>query len=104
MLKDPVKNIEIVLFTEAIPVPLELIQQLQQKTFNLYAQRWSGYSAHLSNNSPIDWYEMMYGITRKNILLSPFKSIVGIYKHKIMNLNNANMTANTTNTASISFN
>ena len=87
MIKDTLNKIEIVFYTEGIPVPLELVKQLEQKTYANYAQKWSGYSSRLSDNSPVEWYEMMYGLNRKSILLNAFKSIISIYKYKLMNLN-----------------
>jgi hypothetical protein len=84
MIKDTLNKIEIIFYTEAIPVELELVQNLQQKTFANYAQRWSGFSSRLSDNSAIEWYEMAYGLSRKSILINAFKSITSIYKSKLM--------------------
>ena len=84
MIKDTLNKIEIIFYTEAVPVERELVQQLQQKTFANYAQRWSGFSNRLSDNSAIEWYEMMYGLSRKSILINAFKSITLIYKSKLM--------------------
>ena len=87
MIKDTLNKIDIVFYTEAIPVELELVQQLQQKTFANYAQRWSGFSSRLTDSSSsIEWYEMMFGLNRKSILINAFKSITSIYKYKLMSL------------------
>lgn len=47
MLKDKRKNIELTVYTEAIPVSSEDIAQLQQYTPNDYSLKWSGFSVRL---------------------------------------------------------
>lgn len=83
MVKDTLNKIEITFCTESIPVPLELVKELEKKTHANYAQRWSGFSSCLSEMSQIDWYEMMYGLNRKSILSNAFRSITSIYKYKL---------------------
>jgi hypothetical protein len=47
MMKDKLHNIELTVFTEAIPVPVENVVQLQQYTPRDYALKWSGFNCRL---------------------------------------------------------
>jgi hypothetical protein len=47
MLKDKTNNIDLTIYTEAVPVSNEDLSQLQQYTPNDFQQSWSGYAVRL---------------------------------------------------------
>jgi len=47
MLKDKTNNVELTIFSEAIPIPAEDVEQLKQFTPNDFQLKWSGLSCRL---------------------------------------------------------
>jgi len=72
----------IVVYSAAIPVPLEYVTDIQQRTSDTYPLKWSGYAVRLRENSNEYWYETTYGIQNKALLTGSLHLLASLYKHK----------------------
>jgi hypothetical protein len=84
MLKDTMHNIDITVFTEAIPVPIELINRLKQSQSDNYPLKWSGFSMGLRENN-VNWYETVFGMQQKTLVANSLKTLAAIFKNKFIN-------------------
>lgn len=88
LLKDPVRNLEIEVFTQATPVDWQYIVEAQNQTPSDYSLRWSGLSVtigqvinqHRPNVDHTDWHKSMTGVSRREMIYGAAKSIAGIYR------------------------
>lgn len=96
MLKDKRKNIELTVYTEALPVSNEDIAQLQQYTSNDFNLKWSGYSVRLpeknfnfnANNAgyptPFLSYDTPDTMLSSERLSHALKSLATLFKNKMI--------------------
>ncbi|CAF4923795.1 unnamed protein product [Rotaria sp. Silwood1] len=91
LLSDPLNSIELHLFTQAIPVPIEYVYQARDRTPADYPLKWSGYMvtigeilhSQLPLVNPEDWHEMMSGTSRRDIIYATCKSLAYMYKQRL---------------------
>ena len=91
LLSDPLNSIELHLFTQAIPVPIEYVYQARDRTPTDYPLKWSGYMvtigeilhSQLPFVNPEDWHEMMSGTSRRDIIYATCKSLAYMYKQRL---------------------
>lgn len=91
LLSDPSNSIELHLFTQAIPVPIEYVYQARDRTPADYPLKWSGYPVtigeilHSQNPliNPEDWHEMMSGTSRRDIIYATCRSLAYMYKQRL---------------------
>ncbi|CAF3700725.1 unnamed protein product [Rotaria sordida] len=91
LLSDPLNSIELHLFTQAIPVPIEYVYQARDRTPADYPLKWSGYMvtigeilhSQLPFVNPEDWHEMMSGTSRRDIIYATCKSLAYMYKQRL---------------------
>ncbi|XP_074650407.1 protein PRRC1-like [Tubulanus polymorphus] len=91
LLKDPRHDIELQLFTQAIPIPTEIVSQIQDETPADYNLRWSGFSVTLGEviqkRMPhVDrkqWHLAYSGVSRREMLLIAARSLAGIYQQRL---------------------
>ena len=96
MLKDKRKNIELTVYTEALPVSTEEIGQLEQYTPKDYHLKWSGLSCRLpeknfnfnavqSNcSSPFLNYETADTMVSNERLSHAFKVLATLFKNRML--------------------
>jgi hypothetical protein len=91
MLKDKVNNIELIVYTEAIPISLEDIDQLRQLTSNDYPLKWSGFAVRLPEknfnfNPKADTlsYETSDTIISQTRISHAIKTIALLFKNKLI--------------------
>lgn len=93
--KDKVNNIEMTVYTEALPVPIESINQLQQYTPAEYPLKWSGFSCRLPEknfnyNAPVNGsssylnYDTNETIVSQVRLSHALKTLALSYKNKLI--------------------
>ncbi|CAF0973120.1 unnamed protein product [Adineta ricciae] len=83
LLSDPLNSIELHLFTQAIPVPIEYVYQARDRTPADYPLKWSGYMVTVGEVlhsqmpfvNPEDWHEMMSGTSRREIIYATCKTL-----------------------------
>ncbi|CAF3493514.1 unnamed protein product [Rotaria socialis] len=91
LLSDPLNSIELHLFTQAIPIPIEYVYQARDRTPADYPLKWSGYMvtigeilhSQLPFVNPEDWHEMMSGTSRRDIIYATCKSLAYMYKQRL---------------------
>ncbi|CAF2845729.1 unnamed protein product [Rotaria sp. Silwood2] len=91
LLSDPSNSIELHLFTQAIPVPIEYVYQARDRTPADYPLKWSGYMVTIGEIlhsqlpwvNPEDWHEMMSGTSRRDIIYATCKSLAYMYKQRL---------------------
>ncbi|CAF1555734.1 unnamed protein product, partial [Didymodactylos carnosus] len=91
ILQDPLNKIELHLFTQAVPIPIEYVYQARERTPADYPLKWSGFSvtigeilhAQLPLVNPEDWHEMIIGTSRREILYNTVKSLAYMYRQRL---------------------
>lgn len=91
ILHDPVNNIKLEVFGQAVPIPLEYVMQAQDETPSDYGLRWSGLSVtvgqviqrHLPHVDHSDWHQYLTGVSRKDMIYMAAKILAGMYKSQI---------------------
>jgi hypothetical protein len=91
LLSDPLNSIELHLFTQAIPIPIEYVYQARDRTPADYPLKWSGYMVTVGEIlhsqmpfiNPEDWHEMMSGTSRRDIIYATCKSLAYMYKQRL---------------------
>ncbi|CAF1450303.1 unnamed protein product [Adineta steineri] len=91
LLSDPLNSIELHLFTQAIPVPIEYVYQARDRTPADYPLKWSGYMVTIGEIlhsqipfiNPEDWHETMSGTSRRDIIYATCKSLAYMYKQRL---------------------
>lgn len=91
LLSDPQNSIELHLFTQAIPVPIEYVYQARDRTPADYPLKWSGYMvtvgemlhAQMPFVNPEDWHEVMSGTSRREIIYATCKTLACMYKQRL---------------------
>ncbi len=96
MLKDKRKNIELTVYTEAVPISNEDIYQLQQYTPADYSLRWSGLACRLpeknfnfnavSAHCPSAFlnYETQDTLVSNHRLLNALKTLSALFKNRML--------------------
>lgn len=90
VLDDPAHNIKLEMFTQAVPVPADVILHAQSATPADYELSWSGLSMtigqafqqHMSWIQPSDWHKTLTGQSRRDIIYSAALTLAGLYKEK----------------------
>lgn len=91
IVEDPIHGIHLETFTQAIPVPLEYVQQAQSLTPQDYNLRWSGLlvtvgeviEKNLLHVNRTDWHLSFTGMSRRQMIYSAAKAIAGMYKQRL---------------------
>ncbi|XP_054613667.1 protein PRRC1 [Dunckerocampus dactyliophorus] len=91
ILEDPGYNIKVEVFTQAIPLALEHVQQAQSLTPPDYSLRWSGLTVtvgeilerNLPNINRTEWHLAMTGMTQRQMIQSAARALAGIYKQRL---------------------
>nr|XP_057915687.1 protein PRRC1 [Doryrhamphus excisus]XP_057915697.1 protein PRRC1 [Doryrhamphus excisus]XP_057915705.1 protein PRRC1 [Doryrhamphus excisus]XP_057915714.1 protein PRRC1 [Doryrhamphus excisus] len=91
ILEDPGYNIRVEVFTQAIPLALEHVQQAQSLTPPDYSLRWSGLTVtvgeilerNLPNINRTEWHLAMTGMTQRQMIQSAARALAGIYKQRL---------------------
>ena len=91
VLKDPEHNIELQVFTQAVPVPTEYVLSAQDQTPSDYNLRWSGLSvtigqvihSQLPHVPHADWHYFLTGLSRKDMIHSAAKTLAFMYKQRL---------------------
>lgn len=92
MLKDKANNIDLTVFTEAIPVASEDVAQLQQFTPQDYPLKWSGLSCRLpeknfnfngGNTSSFLAYDTAETVISQSRLSNALKTLAMLFKNKL---------------------
>ncbi|XP_061656744.1 protein PRRC1 isoform X2 [Syngnathoides biaculeatus] len=91
ILEDPGLNIRVEVFTQAIPLALEYVQQAQSLTPPDYSLRWSGFMVtvgevlerSLTNISRTEWLQAMTGMSQRQMIYNAAKTLAGIYKRSL---------------------
>ena len=91
VLKDPEHNIELQVFTQAVPVPTEYVLSAQDQTPSDYNLRWSGLSvtigqvihSQLPQVPHADWHYFLTGLSRKDMIHSAAKTLAFMYKQRL---------------------
>jgi hypothetical protein len=93
MLKDRANNIDLTIFTEAIPVPNDSISQLQQLTPNDYPFKYSGFSYRLPEknfnfnaNATFLTYDTAENIVSQVRLSNSLKTLAFLFKNRLLSL------------------
>ncbi len=91
MLKDKKNNIELTVFTEAVPVSNEDISQLQQFTPSDYPLKWSGFGVRLPEknfnfnaNSSFLTYETADTLVSHERVSHALKTLASLFKNKLL--------------------
>jgi hypothetical protein len=100
LFKDKVNNIELTVYTEAIPVLNENIGQLKQYTPSDYPLKWSGFACRLpeknfnfnaanaTNPYTVLNYDTNDTVISQGRLLHAIKTLALLYKNKLMTSTN----------------
>jgi len=91
ILKDPVNNIELEVFTLAVPVPSEVIAQMKEATPSNYDLKESGFSMTVGEAfqkeipwvTPYDWHKALVGKSRRDIIFSAAITLAELYKRRL---------------------
>ena len=91
MLKDKVNNIDLTIYTEAIPVAQGDIAQLQQLTPHDYPLKWSGFSVRLpeknfnfNTNGTVLTYETAESVISQTRISHAIKTLALTFKNKLL--------------------
>lgn len=89
-LYDVSNNINLEIFTQAVSIPLEIITHLRAETSPDYELKATGFSTTIGNvlNQNFgtvndDWYQVVSGLSQREVLINAAKSIARIYKKKL---------------------
>ena len=100
MFKDKLNNIELTLYTEAVPVSNESLRQMQQYTPSDYPLKWSGYSVRLPEKnfnfnacSSGNVHQFLNYDTNETVISQSrfshaIKTLALLYKNKLINCAN----------------
>lgn len=91
VLEDPTRNINLEIFTQAVPVPPEIISHIQSATPSDYSLSWSGLSVTIGQAfqhqmpwvEPSDWHKTLTGQSRRDIIYEAAVTLAGLYKEKL---------------------
>ncbi|XP_065167297.1 protein PRRC1-like [Atheta coriaria] len=88
ILNDPIKQINLQIFTQMTPVPAEIVALAQEDTPADYPLRWSGLSVtigslmgsnlHVPNS---EWHQALTGTSRRDIILQAANVLATLYKN-----------------------
>ena len=91
LLQDPIHNISLEVFTQATPIPLELVTSAQARTPPDYTLRWSGLAMTVGevierdmpgvNRS--DWHVAFTGMSRRDMIYSTALALAGMYQLRL---------------------
>lgn len=95
MLKDKTNNIDLTVYTEAIPIPLEDITQLKELTPHDYPLKWSGFSIRLpEKNFNLNFasagtfnyltYDTADTVVSQSRLSNALKTLALLFKNKLL--------------------
>ena len=91
LLKDKANNIDLTVYTEAIPIPQGDITQLQQLTPHDYPLKWSGFSVRLpeknfnfNSNGTILSYETAETVISQTRISHAIKTLALTFKNKLL--------------------
>jgi hypothetical protein len=91
LLKDKVNNIDLTVYTEAIPVSSGDIAQLQQMTPHDYHLKWSGFSVRLpeknfnfNQNATVLSYDSPDILLSQSRISHAIKTIALLFKNKLI--------------------
>ena len=90
ILRDPVNQIHLDVYTQATPVAADLIQQMSASTPAEYDLRWSGFamtigqvvSSRLPTVHHSEWHRAVIGLPRTDLLLQAAKSLAHLYRNR----------------------
>ncbi|XP_039266744.2 protein PRRC1-like [Styela clava] len=91
MLEDPARNINLEMFTQAVPIPPEIVSHVQSATPSDYNLSWSGLSVtigqafqhHMPWVQPTDWHKTLTGQSRQTIIYDAVVTLAGLYQEKL---------------------
>lgn len=91
LLDDPVNSIEIKVFTAAVPVESDIIQDMHDSTPENYDLSWSGLSLtvgeairkKISWINPSDWHKILAGTSRRELICSAATTLAELYRRKL---------------------
>ncbi|CAF1193408.1 unnamed protein product [Didymodactylos carnosus] len=91
ILQDPLNKIELHLFTQAVPIPIEYVYQARERTPTDYPLKSSGFlvtigeilHAQLPFINPEDWHERVCGTSRREIIYNTVKSLAYMYRQRL---------------------
>ena len=91
ILQDPVNNITLETFTQATPIPIDLITAAQSQTPPDYSLRWSGLAVTvgevIESNTPGvnhgDWHVAFTGVSRRDMIYSTALVVAGMYQMRL---------------------
>lgn len=91
VLEDPARNINLEMFTQAVPVPPEIVSHVQSATPADYNLSWSGLSVtigqafqhHMPWIEPTDWHKTFTGQSRQAIIYDSIVTLAGLYQEKL---------------------
>lgn len=87
-LKDPMRNIDITLFSQATPLNAVYVQQAQDTTPKQYDLRWSGLSVTVGevinrafpHIHPLAWHKDVCGVSRRDVVAMVAKTLAHMYR------------------------
>jgi hypothetical protein len=90
-LSDPANSIELHLFTQAIPVPIEYVYQARDRTPSDYLFKSTGYMVTIGETihsqlpfiNPDDWQEVMSGTFTRDAIFATCKTLEYMYKQRL---------------------
>ena len=88
LLRDPSRNIELQVFTQATPVPNQYVSAAQDQTPVDYNLRWSGLAVtvgqaiqqQLPQVDHSDWHRIFAGVSRRELIYLAAKSLATMYR------------------------
>jgi len=91
LLDDPINKIEIKVFTVAVPVESDIIQDMHDSTPSNYDLKWSGLSVtvgeaiqkKISWINPSDWHRILAGTSRRDLINSAATTLAELYRRKL---------------------
>ncbi|XP_038072140.1 protein PRRC1-like [Patiria miniata] len=91
LLQDPVHNITLETFTQATPVPLDLVTSAQAMTPPDYTLRWSGLAVTIGEVverdipgvNRGDWHVALTGVSRRDMIYSTALALAGMYQLRL---------------------
>lgn len=91
ILEDPIRNINLEVFTQAVPVPMDIISHIQSATPADYSLSWSGLSVTTGQAflhqmpwiEPSDWHKTLTGQSRRSMIYDAVLTLAGLYKERL---------------------
>lgn len=91
ILQDPLNDIELEVFTLAVPIPNEIIEKMKEATSPDYDLKWSGLSMTVGEAiqkevpwvTPSDWHKALVGKSRRDIIFSASITLAELYKRRL---------------------